>query len=173
MRSARSSPVRLRGGRRPTTSRCSSPTESRSRMSRSPRLYSSEPGIAESARLLLSDTSTTIRFTIAIGRRVPSNYQSATASRLCLLEALEVPTHRIEEDEDDRQGEVNQQSKGRADEGHRDRDRGDHGTDREPQPNFVDQPRVQARFDQTPISGHVPPDQVSQGRQQAKDRAVE
>src|SRR6266852_997577 len=173
MRSARLSPARLRGGRRPTTSRCSSPTESRSRMSRWPRLYSSMPGIAESASPLLSDTGTTIRFAVAIERRVPSDHQSTAASRLCLTEALEIPAHRIEEDEDDRQGEVDQESKRRADEGDRDRDWGDHGTDREPQPNFVDQPRVETRFNQTPISRYVPPNQVSQGRQQAKDRAVE
>src|SRR5690349_4646711 len=96
--------------------------ESRSRMSRWPRSYSSGPGIAESASRSPSDnvprSGSPSRSSIESLR-----INAAAASRLRLAEALEIPAHGIEEDENDRKGEVDQESKGRADEGDRDRHR--------------------------------------------------
>src|SRR5437879_12378233 len=61
---------------------------------------------------------------------------SADASRLRLAEALEVSAHRIEEDENHREDQVDEQRDRRVHEGDRDGHRGDHGTDREPDAHF-------------------------------------
>src|SRR2546425_315633 len=104
---------------------------------------------------------------------IGANARGLRRSRLRLTEALEVSTHRVEEDENDRQGEVNEQGDRRVHEGYRDGNRRDHGTDREPEAHLVDQRWIQARFDQAPVSGQVPPNQVAKRRQQPEDRTVE
>src|SRR2546428_10611556 len=42
-----------------------------------------------------------------------------------------------------------------------------------PDAHLVDQRWIEARFDQAPVSGQVPPNQVAQGRQQPEDGTVE
>src|SRR2546425_817542 len=48
-----------------------------------------------------------------------------------------------------------------------------YSSEREPDPHFVDQLRVEAWFNQAPISGQVPPNHVTEGGQQTEDRAIE
>src|SRR5439155_11354715 len=133
-------------------SRCSNHMESQSRTSRWLRLCTSVPETAESADPCRFDTDPRPHARIKGCVNRPDSIRSVDASRLRLPEALEVSTHGIEEDEHDGQGQVDQQRDGRAHEGDCDGHRSDDGPDREPDPHFVDERRIEARFDQTPIS---------------------